>query len=103
MVKQLVKKEIFYSEVLFAALQLGLDAYPKGSMIEISNEKDRSSKELYVLCSNSTNYKIHMIYAFILEQVGYEVRQVEDIHGVEEISAFLSKRFGASRVKMVGK
>ena len=44
MVKQLVKKEIFYSEVLYAALQLGLDAFPKGSMIEISNEKDRTIK-----------------------------------------------------------
>ena len=28
------------------------------------------------------------------------MRQIEDIHGVEEISAFLSKRFGVKPVKI---
>ena len=34
-----------------------------------------------------------MIYAFILQRVGYQVRQIDEKNSTEEITAFLGNKF----------
>lgn len=37
----------------------------------------KKKKKIYFLCSNNSNHKIHLIYAYVLSQVGYKVYQVD--------------------------
>lgn len=77
---------------------MGLDAYPKGSLIEISHPTTDAHEELYILCSNSTNYKLHILYAYFLEKLGFKAFQVDEKATSTQISEFLKKSFPSDRV-----
>lgn len=79
--------------VLEQVMKQDLLYHIKGSLIEI-NEKSNDKDELYIFCSSPTNYKVHMIYAYVLDQIGYRVCQVDEKTSKDQVTALLEKVYG---------
>lgn len=80
-------------------MRLDLVFHIKGSLIEINSKINNDTNELYIFCSTPSNYKLHTIYAFVLDRMGYQVCQIDDRTTKEQLASLFEKIYGESKEK----